>query len=64
MALARQCALAGIVRSTVYAPHLVAAPDDFKLLLLTLIYPFYGRRRMVIHLGRPGIWSTVSGSSG
>ena len=54
MALTRQCALAGIARSTVYAPHLVAAPDDFKLLLLTLIYPFYGSRRMVIHLGRAG----------
>ena len=37
MALTRQCALAGIARSTVYAPHLVAAPDDYELLLLTLV---------------------------
>ena len=60
MALTRQCALAGIARSTVYAPHLAAAPDDLELLLLTLIdaeytrHPFYGSRRMVIHLGRAG----------
>ena len=60
MALTRQCALAGIARSTVYAPRLAAVPDDLELLLLTLIdaeytrHPFYGSRRMVVHLGKAG----------
>src|SRR5690242_8756321 len=60
MALSRQCALAGIARSTVYAPRLVAGPDDLELQLLTLIdaeytrHPFYGSRRMVVHLGKAG----------
>ena len=60
MALTRQCELAGIARSTVYAPHLVAVPDELELLLLALIdaeytrHPFYGSRRMVVHLARMG----------
>jgi len=60
MAITRQCALAGIARSTVYAPHLAAVPDDLELQLLTLIdaeytrHPFYGSRRMVVHLGKSG----------
>ena len=60
MALTRQCALAGIARSTVYAPPFVAALNDLELLLLTLIdaeytrHPFYGSRRMVVHLGKSG----------
>ena len=60
MALTRQCALAGIARSTVYAHHLVASPDEYELLLLALIdaeytrHPFYGSRRMVVHLSNAG----------
>ena len=60
MALTRQCALAGIARSTVYAAQLVADPDELELLLLALIdaeytlHPFYGSRKMVVHLGKAG----------
>lgn len=60
MALTRQCALAGIARSTAYAPHFVAKPDAQELLLLALIdaeytrHPFYGSRKMVVHLGNVG----------
>jgi len=60
MALIRQCALAGIARSTVYVPRLAVVPDDRELLLLTLIdaeytrHPFYGSRRMVVYLGKAG----------
>lgn len=60
LAVTRQCELAGVARSTVYVPPLVAAPDDLELLLLTLIdaeytrNPFYGSRKMVIHLGKQG----------
>jgi len=50
MALTRQCALAGITRSTIYATHLVDEPNELELLLLALIdaeymlHPFYGSR--------------------
>ncbi len=60
MAVTRQCELAGVARSTVYAPLLVAVPDELELLLLTLIdaeytrHPFYGSRKMVVHLGKMG----------
>jgi putative transposase len=60
MALTRQCELAGVARSTVYAPHLVAVPDELELLQLALIdaeytrHPFYGSRRMVVHLAQMG----------
>jgi putative transposase len=60
MPLTRQCTLAGIARSTVYAHHLVASPDEYELLLLALIdaeytrHPFYGSRRMVVHLSNAG----------
>jgi putative transposase len=60
MALTRQCLLAGITRSTVYASRLVVAPDELELLLLAMIdaeytlHPFYGSRKMVIHLGKAG----------
>jgi putative transposase len=60
MALTRQCSLAGIARSTVYATHLAAEPDELELLLLALIdaeytrHPFYGSRKMVVHLGKVG----------
>jgi putative transposase len=60
MTLTRQCVLAGIARSTVYASRLIAAPDELELLLLALIdaeytrHPFYGSRKMVVHLGKVG----------
>src|SRR6266498_1785033 len=60
MALIRQCELAGVARSTIYAPHFVAIPDEMELLLLTLIdaeytrHPFYGSRKMVVHLATKG----------
>ena len=71
MALTRQCELAGIARSTVYAPRRVAAldPDPEELALLALIdaeytrHPFYGSRKIVVYLGRWAIRSTASGSS-
>lgn len=56
MALTRQCELAGIARSTVYAPRLVVEPDAEELLLLTTIdaeytrHPFYGSRKMTVYL--------------
>ena len=60
MALSRQCVLAGVARSTIYAHQMVATPGDLELQLLSLIdaeytrHPFYGSRRMVVHLGRAG----------
>jgi putative transposase len=60
MALTRQCLLAGITRSTVYASRLVVAPDELELLLLAMIdaeytlHPFFGSRKMVVHLGKAG----------
>ena len=56
MALTRQCELAGVTRSTVYAPHLVAEPDEQELTLLREIdaeytrHPFYGSRKMTVYL--------------
>jgi len=56
LALARQCELAGVARSTVYAPPLVREPDALTLLLLAAIdaeytrHPFFGSRRMVVFL--------------
>ena len=56
MALTRQCDLAGITRSTVYAPHLAAEPDEQELPLLVEIdaeytrHPFYGSRKMTVYL--------------
>jgi putative transposase len=58
--LARQCALAGIARSTVYGPRRAVEPDPEELALLALIdaeytrHPFFGSRKMVIHLERLG----------
>ena len=60
MPVIRQCALAGVTRSTVYAPLLVAGPDEEELLILALIdaeytrHPFYGSRKMVVHLNLLG----------
>ena len=56
MALTRQCELAGVNRSTVYALHVEPKPDEQELVLLALIdveytsRPFYGSRKMLIHL--------------
>jgi len=52
LALTRQCELAGVNRSTVYAPHKAAKPDEQELTLLGLIdaeytrHPFYGSRKI------------------
>ena len=56
MPLSRQCELAGVTRSTVYARHLVAGPDEMELTLLRAIdaeytrHPFYGSRKMTVYL--------------
>ncbi len=48
--------LASVARSTVYAPHLIVEPDEQELVLLTELdaeytrHPFYGSRKMVVHL--------------
>jgi len=48
--------LAGVTRSTFYAPLLNTVADEEDLLILTLIdaeytrHPFYGSRKMVVHL--------------
>jgi putative transposase len=52
LALSRQCELAGVARSTIYAPHVAAPPDAEELMLLALIdeeytrHPFYGSRKI------------------
>jgi putative transposase len=56
LALSRQCELAGVTRSTVYAQHLAAEPDEQELTLLGAIdaeytrHPFYGSRKMKVYL--------------
>jgi putative transposase len=58
--LARQCGLAGVARSTVYAPHKAAEPGPEELALLALIdaeytrHPFYGSRKMAVYLEQTG----------
>jgi putative transposase len=60
--LARQCELAGVARSTAYAPRRLAEPDPEELALLALIdeeytrHPFYGSRKMVVYLRNLGHW--------
>lgn len=60
LALTRQCELAGVNRSTVYAPDLAAKPDEQELALLALIdveytrRPFYGSRKIKIYLQNLG----------
>lgn len=60
LALTRQCALAGINRTTVYAPRLAYTPDAQELKLLELIdteytrYPFYGSRKIKRYLNGLG----------
>ena len=59
-AVSRQCALAGVARSGVYTPPVEAVVDELDLRLLELIdeqytlRPFYGSRRMVVHLREQG----------
>ena len=52
LTLTRQCALTGVMRSTLYAPRPAATPDEQELILLGLIdaeytrHPFYGSRKI------------------
>lgn len=52
LALTRQCELTGVARSTLYASHPTAKPDEQELTLLGLIdaeytrHPFYGSRKI------------------
>ena len=71
MPLACQCELAGVARSTAYAPHKAAQPDAGELALLALIdaeytrHPFYGSRKRVVYLDKQGHRVNVpSGSNG
>ena len=56
MPLSKQCELAGVIRSTIYAQHLDAEPDREELILLEIIdaeytrHPFYGSRKMKVYL--------------
>jgi putative transposase len=56
LAVSRQCALAGVARSWVYALHDRDAVSEGDVTLLRLIdaeytrRPFYGSRRMVVYL--------------
>jgi len=56
LAVTRQCELVAVNRTTVYAPHLVAEPDEQELTLRSLIdteytrHPFYGSRKMTVYL--------------
>ena len=56
MPLSRQCELAGVTRSTVYAQPKAAEPDELELTLLREIdeeytrHPFYGSRKMTVYL--------------
>jgi putative transposase len=60
LAVRRQCALAGVARSWVYAPRAEELLDEQDLRLLELIdaeytrRPFYGSRRLVIYLKDQG----------
>jgi putative transposase len=61
LVISKQCALAGVNRSTFYVPLLNVVPDEEELLILTLIdaeytrHPFYGSRKMVVHLRIRGL---------
>lgn len=60
VAVRRQCALAGVARATLYAQQKPKALDENDELIKRLLdeeytrHPFYGTRRMVVHLGRCG----------
>ena len=59
MALTRQCELAGVVRSSVYAPRPASRPNEASEAESTLLreidveytrHPFYGSRKMTVYL--------------
>jgi len=56
LALTRQCELTGANRSMVYAPSMIAIPDEQELAILSAIdaeytqHPFYGSRKIRIFL--------------
>ncbi len=60
VAVARQCALAGVSRATVYARQKPEQDNEVDRLLCRLIdeeytrRPFYGSRKMVVFLGKAG----------
>jgi putative transposase len=60
LAVSRQCALAGVARSWVYAPRADGTLDELDLALLRSSgaeytkHPFYGTRRMVVYLKEQG----------
>jgi putative transposase len=62
--------LAGVTRSTFYAPHLTADPDELEFILLGEIdaeytrHPFFGSRKMTVYLCGIGHRLTASGYSG
>jgi putative transposase len=70
LVLTRQCELAGVNRSTIYAPHLAAKPDEQEWVLLVLIdaeytrHPFYGSRKIKIYCAAWGARSTASACRG
>ena len=69
LALTRQCELAGVNRSTVYAPQVAVKPDEQELMFLALIdaeytrHPFYGSRKIKRYLRGLVTRSTASGCS-
>lgn len=60
LATTKQCELAGVNRSTIYAPHIDCGHDEQELLLLVEIdaeytrHPFYGSRKIVVYLRGKG----------
>lgn len=58
LSIRRQCQLLGLARSTLYAPASVADPEDLTLMRLLdeqyLKTPFYGSRKMSLHLRELG----------
>ena len=62
LALTRQCELAEVARSAVYAPGPATKPDEQELALLALIdaeytrHPFFGSRKMTVYLRGMGYW--------
>jgi putative transposase len=60
MAVAQQCALAGVSRATFYAQQVPGPIDESDLVIRCLIdeeytrHPFYGSRKMVIFLNKKG----------
>ena len=56
LSISRQCDLAGVARSSVYASDVAVLSSELELILLAEIdaeytrHPFFGSRKMVIHL--------------